>query len=53
MTNEPKEAVKQTDALIDAMLAEHGLSASAVLGKDGLVSQLTKRVVERALALRL
>ena len=50
MTNEQKEAVKQTDVLIDQMLAEQGLSTEAVLGKDGLVSQLTKRVVERALA---
>lgn len=50
MTNEQKEAVKRTDALIDEMLAEHGLGVEAVLGKEGLVSQLTKRVVERALA---
>ena len=58
MTNEQKEAQKsehkaarkRTDALIDEMLAEHGLGVEAVLGKDGLVSQLTKRVVERALA---
>lgn len=50
MMNEPKEAAKQTDELIDQMLAAQGLSAEAVLGKDGLVSQLTKRVVERALA---
>jgi len=50
MTNEQKEAAKQTDALIDQMLAEQGLSTEAVLGQEGLVSQLTKRVVERALA---
>ena len=50
MTKRQKEAVKRTDALIDQMLAEHGLSARAVLGKEGLVSQLAKRVVERALA---
>jgi len=50
MTNEPQEAKQRTDALIDELLAEQGLSAAAVLGKEGLVSQLTKRVVERALA---
>lgn len=50
MTKEQKEAKKRADALIDEMLAEHGLGVEAVLGKKGLVSQLTKRVVERALA---
>lgn len=50
MTNEQREAEQKTNELIDRMLAEQGLGAEAVLGKDGLVSQLTKRVVERALA---
>ena len=50
MTKEQKEAKKRTDKLIDELLAERGLSPEAVLGKGGLVSQLTKRVVERVLA---
>lgn len=32
------------------MLEEHGISHEAVLGKNGLVAKLTKRLVERALA---
>jgi putative transposase len=50
MTKEEKEAQKRSDALIDEMLAKSGLSPEAVLGQSGLVAQLTKRVVERALA---
>jgi len=50
MTNEQKEAKKRTDQLIDELLARSGLSPEAVLGQRGLVAQLTKRVVERALA---
>lgn len=44
MTKEQKEAKKRTDELIDELLAERGLSPEAVLGKGGLVSELTKRV---------
>lgn len=50
MTKEQKEAKKKTDGLIDEMLAEHGLSREAILGESGLIKQLTRRVVERALA---
>jgi putative transposase len=50
MTKEEREAQKRSDELIDQMLAKSGLSAEAVMGKSGLVAQLTKRVVERALA---
>ena len=46
MTKEKKE----TDDLIDALLEEHGISQEAVLGENGLIAQLKKRVVERALA---
>lgn len=49
-SKEEREARKRTDALIDEMLAKSGLSAEGVMGKSGLVAQLTKRVVERALA---
>ena len=36
--------------LIDALLEKHGVSVEAVLGENGLIAQLKKRVVERALA---
>ena len=48
MTTERKET--KCDDLIDALLEEHGISQEAVLGENGLIAQLKKRVVERALA---
>jgi hypothetical protein len=48
MTKEKKET--KCDDLIDALLEKHGISPEAVLGENGLVAQLKKRVVERALA---
>jgi hypothetical protein len=36
--------------LINAPLEKHGISPEAVLGENGLIAQLKKRVVERALA---
>jgi transposase-like protein len=48
MTKEKKE--RKCDDLIDALLEEHGISQEAVLGENGLIAQLKKRVVERALA---
>ena len=48
MTKEKKET--KCDDLIDALLEEHGISQEAVLGENGLIAQLKKRVVERALA---
>lgn len=50
MTKEEKAQKAHTDALIDGLLAKTGLSYKAVLGEGGLVAQLTKRVLERALA---
>ncbi len=50
LSKEQKEARKRTDALIDEMLAEHGISPEAVLGRHGLVAKLTRRVVEKALS---
>ena len=46
----PKRKLSRADEMIDALLKEYGLSPEAVLGKGGLVKDLTKRVVERALA---
>lgn len=40
----------QSDELIDRLLEKHGHSREAILGQSGLIAQLTKRVVERALA---
>ena len=48
MTKERKET--KCDDLIDALLEKHGISQEAVLGEEGLIAQLKKRVVERALA---
>jgi putative transposase len=48
MTKEKKEM--KCDDLIDALLEKHGISQEAVLGENGLIAQLKKRVVERALA---
>ena len=45
MTKEKKET--RCDDLIDALLKEHGISQQAVLGENGLIAQLKKRVVER------
>jgi putative transposase len=50
LSQEQKEARKRADALIDEMLAEHGITPEAILGQHGLVAKLTKRVVEKALA---
>ena len=50
MTKEQKEARQRADVLIEEMLAENGISPEAVLGRDGLVARLTRRVVEKALA---
>ncbi len=50
LKREQKEVLKGTDALIDGMLAQSGLSREAILGQRGLVAHLTRRVVERALA---
>ena len=48
MTKEKKDT--KCDDLIDALLEKHGISPEAVLGENGLLAQLKKRVVERALA---
>jgi transposase-like protein len=45
-----KKKVSRTDEIIDELLREYGVSAEAILGRQGLVKDLTKRVVERALA---
>ena len=48
MTKEKNDT--KCDDLIDALLEKHGISPEAVLGENGLIAQLKKRVVERALA---
>jgi transposase-like protein len=48
--NDQKKMEAKCDDLIDARLEEHGISQEAVLGENGLIAQLKKRVVERALA---
>jgi len=39
-----------SDELIEALLEKHGISHQAVLGEDGIIARLKKRVVEKALA---
>src|SRR5450755_3070978 len=48
MTEENK--TKSSDAMIDQLLEQYGQSREAILGAKGLIADLTKRVVERALA---
>lgn len=48
MTSQPK-ATNRVDELLDELLADDH-SPEAVLGKNGLLKQLSKRLVERALA---
>jgi hypothetical protein len=47
-----KDEVINVEAL-DALIAEHGHSPEAILGKEGLLAQLTKALVERALGAEL
>ena len=48
MTEKQKKD-SSSDDLIDALLERHRISREAVLGENGLIAQLKKRVVERAL----
>ena len=38
------------DEMIEALLEEYGTSREAVLGEEGLLAALKKRVIEKALA---
>ena len=48
MTKEKKDTKR--DDLIDALLEKQGISPEAVLRENGLIAQLKKRAVERALS---
>ena len=50
--NKSKEEVINVEAL-DALIAGHGHSPEAILGEVGLLAQLTKALVERALGAEL
>ena len=50
MTKESNESLKRQDELIGELIAHTGSGREAILGRNGLVAQLTKRVVEKALA---
>jgi putative transposase len=50
MTKESNENQKRQDELIEELIARTGHGREAILGQNGLVAQLTKRVVEKALA---
>lgn len=43
------KAKPRKEELIDELLNKHGLDPQAILGKDGLLEQLTKSIVERGL----
>ena len=47
-----REGVINVKAL-DALIAEHGHTPEAILGKEGLLAQLTKALVERVLGAEL
>jgi transposase-like protein len=49
MTEEKKDE-KSGDELIEALLEKYGRSREAILGENGLLADLKKRVVEKALA---
>jgi transposase-like protein len=49
MSRKRKEE-SRTTVLIDELLAERGITYEAVLGRGGLVEELTQRLLERALA---
>lgn len=48
MTKKEKTESRE-DELIEALLEKHGRSQEAILGKNGLLAELKKRVVEKAL----
>ena len=50
MTREQKEGLKKFDGLMEEYMAEHGMSHEALLGPEGLMVQLKKRLLEKALA---
>ena len=49
MSRKRKEE-SRTTVLIDELLAERGITYEAVMGRGGLVEELTRRLLERALA---
>lgn len=52
-SDEAKAFEKDADALIDGLIQKYGITPEAVFGKEGLIKELTKRVVEKALAAEL
>jgi putative transposase len=48
-----KKKQKRSNELIDEMIKEEGFSPEAILGQNGLMAQLTKAVMERALGAEL
>ena len=49
MTKDKKQD-QNTNKLIDQLLAEHYRTPEDLLGQDGLLAQLTRQLVEHALA---
>jgi transposase-like protein len=48
--NRANRGESRTTVLIDQLLAERGISYEAVMGRGGLLEELTQRLLERALA---
>ena len=52
-SEEEKAFEKDADELIEGLIEKYGITPEAVFGKKGLIKELTKRVVEKALAAEL
>jgi hypothetical protein len=53
MKTKKTESEQKSERTIDALLTEFGHSPEAIFGPKGLMNQLTKAVVERALGAEL
>lgn len=52
-STEEKKRQNETDRLIDELLEKHGITPEGIFGEKGLMKELRKRVLEKALAAEL
>jgi len=50
---EEKTFEKETDAIIDGLIGKYGITPEGVFGEKGLIKELSRRVLEKALAAEL
>src|SRR5688572_28314312 len=50
---EEKAFEKETDAIIDGLIGKYGITPEGVFGEKGLIKELSRRVLEKALAAEL